>query len=109
MNSYYPQYIPMYRSEPYDSFMYPMCSYCAMRGTCEKNKLIMSARNQLKGEVVEVTPGAVNSKVVIDIGCGNRITSIITIDSVKNLGIKVGSKVTAVIKSSDVMIGVDDL
>jgi molybdopterin-binding protein len=65
----------------------------------------ISARNQFKGTVVEVKKGATTSHVRIDIG-GNIVTSSITNEAVDELGIKVGNAVTAVIKASDVMIGV---
>jgi len=67
----------------------------------------LSARNQFKGKVVSINEGAVNAVVTIDIGGGNVVTSIITIDSVKDLGLVVGGKATAVIKSSSVMVMVD--
>jgi molybdopterin-binding protein len=67
----------------------------------------LSARNQLKGTVTEVTKGATTSHVVGDIGHGQTITSSITNEGVDELGIKNGGKVIVVIKASDVMIGVD--
>ena len=67
----------------------------------------ISARNQLKGKVAEIKEGAVNCIVVIDIGNGNKITSSITMDSVKSLGLKVVSDAYAVIKASSVMLAVD--
>jgi molybdopterin-binding protein len=67
----------------------------------------LSARNQLKGTVTKVTKGATTSHVVVDIGNGQKITSSITNESVDELGIKDGGKVTVVIKASDVMIGVE--
>lgn len=70
------------------------------------DKISISARNQLRGVVVDVQEGAVNSKVVVDVGCGNFITSIITMASLKDLKIVKGSKVIAIIKSSDVILGV---
>ena len=68
----------------------------------------ISARNQLKGKIVRIEEGAVNAIVVIDIGGGNQITSSITINSVKELGLKVGADAYAVIKATSVMVGVDD-
>ena len=68
----------------------------------------LSARNQLKGKVIEVKEGVVSAKVVIDIGGGKTITSSITMDSFKELDIRVGSVVYAIIKSSSVMIGVEE-
>jgi molybdopterin-binding protein len=67
----------------------------------------ISARNQLKGSVVEVTKGSTTSHVRVDIGNGQIVTSSITNESVDDLGIKAGGKVTVVIKASDVMIAVD--
>jgi molybdopterin-binding protein len=64
----------------------------------------ISARNQLKGKVVEISEGQVNAKVVVDIGGGNKITSIISLESVKDLELTLGSEVTTVIKSSSVML-----
>ncbi|MGN0295458.1 MAG: molybdopterin-binding protein [Lachnospiraceae bacterium] len=68
----------------------------------------ISARNQLKGKVVKIQEGAVNSVVVLDIGGGNRITSTITNAAVKELGLQEGLDAYALIKASNVMIGVDD-
>lgn len=67
----------------------------------------LSARNQLKGKVVSIKEGVVTANILIDIGGGQHITSSITMDSMKELGIQVGSAVTAVIKSSSVMLGVE--
>jgi molybdopterin-binding protein len=66
----------------------------------------ISARNQIKGTVVEVKKGATTSHVRVDIG-GTVMTSSITNESVDDLGIKVGGKVIVVVKASDVMIAVD--
>jgi molybdopterin-binding protein len=67
----------------------------------------ISARNQLMGSVTKVTKGATTSHVLVDIGNGQTLTSSITNESVDDLGIKAGGKVTVVVKASDVMIGVD--
>ena len=66
----------------------------------------ISARNQLKGTVVDIKEGAVNAIVTIDIG-GNKVVSDITLDSVKNLGLEVGKEAYAVIKATSVMVAVD--
>ena len=66
----------------------------------------ISARNQIKGTVLEVKKGATTSHVRVDIG-GNVMTSAITNEAVDDLGIKVGGKVIVVVKASDVMIAVD--
>jgi molybdopterin-binding protein len=68
----------------------------------------LSARNQLKGTVVEIQDGAVNGIVKLDIGGGNVISSVITMASIRELGLKVGGTAYAVIKASNVMVGVDD-
>ena len=64
----------------------------------------ISARNRLAGTVTEVKTGAVMAQVTIDIGGGHHVTSAIFVDSVKDLGIKKGDKVAAIIKSTDVMV-----
>ena len=66
----------------------------------------LSARNQLKGKIVEVEKGATTSHVRIDIGNGIVITSAITNEAVADLNLKTGDEAWAVIKASDVMIGV---
>jgi molybdopterin-binding protein len=65
----------------------------------------LSARNQLKGKVVDVVKGATTSHVRIDIGGGVIVMSSITNEAVADLGLKTGDEVWAVIKASDVMIG----
>ena len=67
----------------------------------------ISARNQIKGTVVEVKKGATTSHVRVDIGGGQIVTSSITNEAVDDLGIKAGGKATVVVKASDVMIAVD--
>ena len=64
----------------------------------------ISARNQIKGNVVEVRKGATTSRVRVDIGKGTIVTSSITNEAFDELGIKAGDKVTIVVKASDVMI-----
>ena len=66
----------------------------------------ISARNQIKGTVVEVKTGATTSHVRVDIGNGQIITSAITNEAVDELAIKVRDQVTVVVKASDVMIAV---
>ena len=66
-----------------------------------------SARNNFKGKVVSVKSGDVNAQVSVDIGGGNIVTSVITMDSVNNLGVKEGSEVHVIIKASSVMLGVE--
>jgi len=67
----------------------------------------LSARNVLKGTVVKVTHGAVNSEVVLELTPGIQVVSIITRQSAESLGLAEGSKAYAVIKASNVMMAVD--
>lgn len=65
-----------------------------------------SARNQLPGTVLSVERGAVNCEVRVHLEGGETLTAIITEESAKNLGLKSGDKVTALIKASHVILGV---
>lgn len=67
----------------------------------------ISARNILKGKVVKLIRGAVNAEVIIELPGGARLVSIITNTSVENLGLAEGKEAYAIIKASNVMIGVD--
>lgn len=67
----------------------------------------LSARNQLKGTIVEIQEGAVNAIVKINIGNDNIVTADITVQAVKELGLAVGKEAVAVIKSTSVMVGVE--
>ncbi|MBW8726018.1 MAG: molybdopterin-binding protein [Inquilinus limosus] len=67
----------------------------------------ISARNQLKGTIVEVTKGQTTAHVRIDIGGGVIVTSSITNQAVDSLGLKAGQVAYAVIKASDVMVAID--
>jgi molybdopterin-binding protein len=67
----------------------------------------ISARNVLKGKVVKFTKGAVNAEVVIELAGGAQVTSIITLESATSLALAKGKDVYAIIKASDVMVGVD--
>lgn len=68
----------------------------------------LSARNVLPGTVIKVTRGAVNAEVDIQLKGGDIVVSIITMGSLKTLGIKKGKKVWAVVKASNVMVGVEE-
>jgi molybdopterin-binding protein len=67
-----------------------------------ENDMKISARNQLKGKVAAVTPGATTSHVSIDIGGGNTV---MPNEAVADLALKAGDDVWAIIKASDVMVG----
>lgn len=64
----------------------------------------LSARNALAGKIESIHKGAVTTTVRIAVG-GNHITSSITNEAAEDLGLTVGDEVTAIIKSSDVIIG----
>jgi molybdate transport system regulatory protein len=68
----------------------------------------ISARNQLPGTVVSVTEGAVMAEVVIRLDGGGEIVSAITTASARNLGLAPGKPVMAIIKSTEVILAVDD-
>ncbi len=67
----------------------------------------LSARNVLKGKVLKVTHGAVNSEVVLELPGGVQVVSIITRQSAETLGLAEGKEAYAVVKASNVMIAVD--
>ena len=66
----------------------------------------ISARNILEGTINRIVSGVVNDEVVIDLAGGNTVTSILTSESVRRLGLKGGMKVAAVIKASDVLLAI---
>ena len=66
----------------------------------------LSARNRLKGQIVQVTKGATTCHVKIDVG-GTIVTSSITNEAADELKLAVGQTAYAVIKASDVMVGID--
>jgi molybdopterin-binding protein len=65
----------------------------------------LSARNALKGTIEELHRGAVTTTVKIAVGGGHHITSSITNEAAEDLGLALDDQVTAIIKSSDVIIG----
>ncbi len=67
----------------------------------------LSARNQLKGTILEIENGAVNAIIKLDIGGGNIISATVSMDAVKSLNLAVGKEAYAVIKSTLVMVGIE--
>ncbi len=67
----------------------------------------VSARNVLRATVKAVTPGAVDTEVVVELAPGLEMVAIITKQSAEKLGLKPGVKAYAIVKASNVMIGVD--
>ena len=68
----------------------------------------LSARNQFPGTVVSVKHGAVMSEVVVDIGGGHQIVSLISVSSAKRLKLKKGATAVAIIKSTEVILSAGD-
>ena len=67
----------------------------------------ISARNILKRTTTEIVKGATTSHVRIDIGGGAIVTASITNEAVADLKLEKGKQAYAVIKASDVMVGID--
>ncbi|AID30914.1 transporter [Mesorhizobium huakuii 7653R] len=67
----------------------------------------ISARNVLKGTITEIVKGATTSHVRIDIGSGAIVTASITNEAVADLKLEKGRQAYAVVKASDVMVGID--
>jgi len=67
----------------------------------------LSARNRLKGKILEVKKGATTAHVRLEIAPGEVITASITNEAVEELGLKPGGTAMAIVKASDVMIAVD--
>ena len=77
-----------------------------MIGDCEDGGLKLSARNQLKGTVEAVKDGMVNCEVDLTLAGEEKVTSVITMASAKRLALAPGKEVRAIIKASDIMVGV---
>jgi molybdopterin-binding protein len=67
----------------------------------------VSARNQIKGMVKAVTPGAVSSEVKVELSGGDEVVAIITKASAEGMGLAEGKEVYVIIKATSVMIGTD--
>jgi molybdopterin-binding protein len=67
----------------------------------------LSARNQLAGTVKSVNEGAAIANVEVEVG-GQRIVASITVEAVRELGLREGAQVTAIVKASDVMLATAD-
>jgi molybdopterin-binding protein len=76
------------------------------RSINEDPSMKISARNQLKGKIVSIKPGVTTTHVKIDLG-GQIVTAAITAEAAEELGLKLGMEVSAIVKASDVIIGVD--
>ena len=70
----------------------------------EVKGLKLSARNQLKGKVVAVEKGIITGKVKVEVKMPITVTAVITKEAIEELDIKVGDEVTAIVKSTEIMI-----
>lgn len=66
------------------------------------------ARNNLVGKVTHIKKGAVMCQVTVKLGKGMTITSVMTLDSLKELNIRKGSKVHAIVKAVNVLLATDE-
>ena len=66
-----------------------------------------SARNALKGTIKKIEIGEVAAEVIIALPGGDEMVSMVTKESIENLGLKVGKEAYAIIKASNVILGVD--
>jgi molybdate transport system regulatory protein len=69
--------------------------------------MALSARNQFPGKIVSLRIGSVMAEVVVDIGGGHRIASLISASSAKRLRLRKGAAATAVIKATEVIIATE--
>ncbi len=67
----------------------------------------LSTRNRLPGTITEVVKGEAATKVSLQVG-DNHMVALITTESAEELGLEVGSQVTALVKATDVMILTDE-
>jgi molybdopterin-binding protein len=67
----------------------------------------LSARNQLAGTVTSVNEGAAIANVEVDVG-GQRLVASITVEAARELGLREGAQVTAIVKASDVILATAD-
>ncbi|HSQ48168.1 MAG TPA: TOBE domain-containing protein [Candidatus Deferrimicrobiaceae bacterium] len=74
------------------------------RGKLEVKSLKLSARNQFKGKIVNIEKGVITAKVKVEVTVPVTITAVITKDAVEDLNLKVGDEVSAIVKSTEVMI-----
>ncbi len=69
----------------------------------------ISARNQLAGTVESIHVGDVMAEIVVGLKGGDRVVSAITAESARRLGLAPGKPVTVIVKSTEVILGVEDV
>jgi molybdopterin-binding protein len=79
--------------------------FLACTNNVEVKRMKLSARNQLKGKIVSVEKGVITAKVKVEIKVPVTVTAVITKEAVEDLGLKVGDEVTAIVKSTEIIIG----
>jgi molybdopterin-binding protein len=67
----------------------------------------LSVRNVFKGKITGITEGMAVATVKVDIGGGNTVTSVVTMDAVKDLGLKAGADINVLVKATSVMLAKD--
>lgn len=67
----------------------------------------LSVRNVFRGKITNLTEGMAVATVKVDIGGGNSVSSVITMDAVKDLGLKVGDEINVLVKATNVMLAKD--
>lgn len=67
----------------------------------------LSVRNVFKGKITSMTEGMAVATVKVDIGGGNSVSSVITMDAVKDLALKVGDEINVLVKATNVMLAKD--
>ncbi|WP_333887469.1 TOBE domain-containing protein, partial [Clostridium sp.] len=92
----------------YNNFQY-FCPWVRYRSKSHHSsntttEMALSARNQFIGKISKIIKGTVVGQVVVDIGCGNSMSSVITTASIEELGLRVGLRVRVIVKSTSVMI-----
>jgi len=65
----------------------------------------LSTRNIIKGKVIDVQTGMIMAKVKVDIGGGQTMTALISVEAVKELDVKVGDDIKCLVKATSVMLG----
>jgi molybdate transport system regulatory protein len=75
-----------------------------MVGITDGPRLGLSARNQLPGKIARITPGAINSEIVIALRGGTSVAAVITSESVQQLQLEAGRKALAIFKASSVIV-----
>jgi molybdopterin-binding protein len=101
-------YLFLLRNLKYCHFLnFNLLLYLGINNQKTHKKMEISARNSLKGTVIKVVPGTVNTEITLEIAPGVELVSIITKSSAEKLGLVEGKQAYAVIKASDVIVAVD--